>query len=93
MLLNKLHFLKFKDFVGICLFVNFLLLAAVGLFERRDALMQLELIDLLLKFELFGPLELLFLLVLELGQFDADLLFESLPPCVLSLFIRLDGFL
>ena len=55
--------------------------------------MQLELVDLLLKFELFGPLELLFLLVLELGQFYADLLFESLPPCVLSLFIRLDGLL
>ena len=55
--------------------------------------MQLELVDLLLKFELFGPLELLFLLVLELGQFYADLLFESLPPCVLSLFILLDRFL
>ena len=55
--------------------------------------MQFELIDLLLKFELFGPLELLFLLVLELIQFDADLLFESLPPSVLSLFLRLDGLL
>ena len=68
-------------------------MAAVGLLERRYALMQLKLVDLLLKFELFGPLELLFLLVLELSQFDADLLFESLPPCVLSLFFLLDSLL
>ena len=83
-LLDQLHLFELEDFVGVCLFVYLLFLTAVGLLKCRYALMQLKLVDLLLEFQLFSFLKLLFLLLLKLTQFDANFLFEGLPPGVLG---------
>ena len=82
-LLDEPHFLVFQDFVGIGSLVYLFFLAFVSVLKGWNTLSQLELIDLLFKLDLLRLSKFSPLFVFELLQFDANFLFERLPPVFL----------
>lgn len=80
--LHEQHLFEFQDLVCVGLLCDGVLLLRIRLFELRQPLVHLELVDLLLKFEVFDVLQLRRLRFMETLNALLNLLLQSGSPGV-----------